>query len=894
MMPTNTTLNGFQAFSGQPWYPNQPGWPPVQTSFGQGFGTGMFGGNFSGNYSGRGSSRCFNCGGFGHKKDVCPNGNTSKVRSVVSSLLSNERRKEEKEEKGFPPVLAVSPVPSVLSVPPLSVVPPNERAQILHGYEANVLPEEHKEEKKSDSFVVVVKKKLEEQKVEEQKAVPNLTLAKQDAQPPRAMLEDLKPFIKFTYKPPDSFMKGEGLGRFLEKNKAWFKKKSKEMKGKRCKFCKKKGHEVNTCPNFTPKSERDEYLSWLVEQEEQSSSSRPDEEGKQKQEKQEEVLERMKRLGKVWNEKNPWKDRMSQQYANRLRSKIGYWKAMGVKTNVLTWLYNGIKTKFVEEPERKKFKNCPSYYKHIEFVHKEVMKHLQEGSFEIIPENEARVINPIHVVEGRKLRMCVDSRYPNLFTPDVYFRVETAAVAAENLVNKEDHMFSVDLEKAYYCIPLHESIQAYFCFSHLGMTIKPKVLVFGYKGAPFYFNKVVREMMKTIRGAQIRSVAYFDDLMFILRKEEEKEVVAFVKELLDLLGWVTNDKSIWEVTKRIEYLGVIIDSAAMKLFMSETKKKKIMSLVNEILNKLKETKTYQLKQLASLLGKLSWAAVVVKGTNTWTRELDTEKNRETDQNGWERMEREVKVRDDEGMIQELEFWQERLEELSVEGQPIREELRIPSIRIKTDSSEEGWGAIINGEIELAGTLREAKKDSSTIREMMAVEEVLNNKIEMFAGKTVEIRMDSQALSHILIKKSSRKKEIHQYVKRIWMKCYMNKIDLRIKWIPREFNKEADLLSRVFVKITKEEMEQTVELAVKNGWSSEDEKKGQEQLGIKKPDLNWIPKALKVIRQEKKKTIIIVPEWKSALWWPIMFAFFEAKIGGKLKAGELIVLLTPKY
>jgi hypothetical protein len=428
------------------------------------------------------------------------------------------------------------------------------------------------------------------------------------------------------------------------------------------------------------------------------------------------------------------------------------------------------------------------------------------------------------------------------------------------------------LEKAYYCVPLAEEMQPYFCFSHLGLVIKPKILVFGYSSAPYYFNKIVREVMKFIRRARVKAAAYFDDLLFVLRQGEEKNTIQFVKRLLDTLGWITNEKSIWEMTKRIEYLGVLIDSEHMKLFLSETKKKKIKTVLEEVTREFEEKKTYTMGKLATLLGKLSWARVAMKGVATWTRALEMEKNKGAEEVGWENKETEIEVQDVKRVGEELKFWNTYLDKLSGEGQEIVEPAVPSSIIVQTDASETGWGATIKGErkVELAGSLRKEKKDSSTLREIVAVKEALEKGRHLLKGKRVEVRMDSQALSHIMLKQSSRTSEIHDFMKQIWYRCYEDGIELEIKWIPREENKEADLLSRVFKNATDKEREEIEKIAkaknIKTTTNTEGEK---DAFLIIKPDQNYIAKSIKLITEMKRKVALVVPFWQSALWWPLI-------------------------
>jgi hypothetical protein len=375
---------------------------------------------------------CFSCGGTGHKAEKCPN--KSKVSAVDEKLMRVEKREDEKrgEESVVLEVVDKGPEPS-------------SQKPVLKEHETKTFVIAVKEGQEATNANLVQFTVDEKRSPEEITATTSLKETKLDE-----LRKEIADELQRGHRTgrsvnsplPEKFLEGINLGTFLRKHKKAFKEKKKQLKKIKCTFCKKKGHWKKICPNFTPTS--DKFLRSIM----RTEAERKEETWGARDAKM--LLEGLKQEGERRNNENKWKDSTTDQYANRLRRRIGYWSAMGASNNVLSWLYEGIKPKFTEVPERKIFKNTPSYYKHIGFVHKEVMKHLKEGSFEIIEESEAKVINPIHVVEGKKLRMCVDSRYTNLFNPEITFKNETAKVAAENLVDQDEFMISIDLEKAYY------------------------------------------------------------------------------------------------------------------------------------------------------------------------------------------------------------------------------------------------------------------------------------------------------------------------------------------------------------------------------------------------------------------------------------------------------------
>jgi len=140
------------------------------------------------------------------------------------------------------------------------------------------------------------------------------------------------------------------------------------------------------------------------------------------------------------------------------------------------------------------------------------------------------------------------------------------------LIEKDDYLVTTDISKAYYCVPIHESIQKYFCFEHEGLIICPKILVFGLNEAPFFFNKIMREMMKFFRKLGIKMSSYFDDQIWAAKNREEAErLVKIILCLMTNLGWLINEKAILEPSQVAEHIGWQIRTKSMTIHRAPKK-----------------------------------------------------------------------------------------------------------------------------------------------------------------------------------------------------------------------------------------------------------------------------------------------------------------------------------
>lgn len=114
------------------------------------------------------------------------------------------------------------------------------------------------------------------------------------------------------------------------------------------------------------------------------------------------------------NKQNPWAS--STNVRDKLRSRAGWWKAIGADNTVLSWILCGARLPLVEHPLPLQFENHTSYEEHTAFVDGEIAQAVAEGSFRQLHEKEAQIVNPISVEPnkaGTKLRMCVDARWHN-------------------------------------------------------------------------------------------------------------------------------------------------------------------------------------------------------------------------------------------------------------------------------------------------------------------------------------------------------------------------------------------------------------------------------------------------------------------------------------------------
>lgn len=241
----------------------------------------------------------------------------------------------------------------------------------------------------------------------------------------------------------------------------------------------------------------------------------------------------------------------------------------------------------------------------------------------------------------------------------------------------------------------------------------------------------------------------------------------------------------------------------------------------------------------------------------------------------------------------------------LEGEPPSESLIIynfiPDIVMFTDASEKGLGAIayIAEEklTEYADIPSFAIGESSTMRELLAVELGVTSFANHLIMKNVTCKLDSQSAVQILIK-GSVKPHLNNIAKRILKLLALSKATISFEWVPRAENVEADEASRIldiddwevreniFVFLTRKWGEPLIDLFasvhtskcnlfIGKVWSGDTRQVGVNAFNrenwhhwksfawiVPPPHLLW--HALNLLRSVKGKAIVGAPNWSAYL------------------------------
>ena len=252
-----------------------------------------------------------------------------------------------------------------------------------------------------------------------------------------------------------------------------------------------------------------------------------------------------------------------------------------------------------------------------EFMDKEKERALATGAWE--PATCTRYVSKVFLVPkpNGKWRLVMDFRWLNSHCREFKCRFETLK-ALQRLARRGDYMFSFDLQDGYHAIGIAPEDRKYFTFCLDGEYFQAAALPFGWNMSPYVFVKTMRVLVQALRSPTaaldqialqemargqtpgqrlrraggrsdprvrgLRVLPYMDDFLIICRtRAEALRARHRVSEVLEALGLKRNpDKGHWDVTQRLEHLGMLIDTKKGLFQVTPSRLAKIIALAKDL------------------------------------------------------------------------------------------------------------------------------------------------------------------------------------------------------------------------------------------------------------------------------------------------------------------------
>jgi len=359
---------------------------------------------------------------------------------------------------------------------------------------------------------------------------------------------------------------------------------------------------------------------------------------------------------------------------------------------------------------------------------------------------------------------------------------------------------------------------------------------------------------------------------------------------LERSGFLLNEsKSNLIPTQTGEWLGTIFDTSSMSFSVPQRKIITLKDLLSQSLNnhfitpKLLSKIARQLSSMHLSLGpavRLFTRGIYyfIEQRQSWYEKLLLDDNTKT----------------------ELRFWYNNID--SKNGYHLKPQQTTSQI-LFTDASDKSYGGFVLqrlGKRICFGSFTSLESGtSSTARELLAIKYSLSSFCKFLIHQAVNIRTDNLSASRIL-EIGSSKPWLQSIAVDIFDICVKNDIKLKSTWIPREQNKEADFYSKMvdtddwtidnvtFQKICLELGKVTIDrfsnnlnckVSIFNSKYYCPKSSGRDAFTFdwSKTLLNWLCPPIGLINSTinhlklcKAKGILIIPEWPSSYFWPLLF------------------------
>lgn len=507
----------------------------------------------------------------------------------------------------------------------------------------------------------------------------------------------------------------------------------------------------------------------------------------------------------------------------RVRERVAEWAQLGASAELLGCIKHGVKLVFNKETRRKLARNTKLSFDQgrsldklapdeREFLEAETTRLLKIGAWEECPESAVCCISRVFLVPkkgSKKYRLVIDLRELNATQTPATCEVETLRELRAQLRPK-DHMVAMDLTDGYFHLSIREEDRKYFGFRIGSRTFRMVAVPFGWNHAPRLFTMLMQPLVQEMRAPGsagrrrerssatrpnkerrtrgARMLVYMDDFLLMAKTKRATANLRdrFVSLAARLGLALQKEKCVWEPTRRLVHLGLVVDSEEGLFQVDEIKASKCRTLAKQILSEsARSQRRVPKRQLAQLVGLAQFFDLAVKGARFHLRELHDVIG---SLQGWA-----GRVVLTKQALRDLRYWCQ-LRAAST-GMPIWRP--IETAVLHTDSSDFAWGAVLNGDHPARGlwTATEAEHHI-TLKELMAVTRAIHTYAPLLAGKHVLHYEDNQAVVAVINSVTSRSPAMMAELRKLWAILDANSITLHTTYIRSEENVLADDLSRL--------------------------------------------------------------------------------------------------
>jgi hypothetical protein len=531
-------------------------------------------------------------------------------------------------------------------------------------------------------------------------------------------------------------------------------------------------------------------------------------------------------------------------------------------------------------------------------IRSEIVKLLQKSVIVHTQHEPGEFVSPIFVRPKKDgtSRMILNLKDLNQHVQYHHFKMETL-VDAIRLMTPNCFMASVDLKDAYYSVPIAQSHQKYLKFKWQGSLYAFTCFPNGLASCPRKFTKLLKPVYSVLRQLGHLSSPYIDD-SYLQGDDYDSclENILDTVRLLYTLGFIIHPvKSVLIPTQRLIFLGFILDSILMRIYMTPEKVNKVIEMCSKLLKNTSPT----IRDVSQVIGYIISTFPGVMLGPLYFRHLEGGKSQALRDN---RGNFDATMTLDKEAKEELTWWVNSAPDsynVVSHGEP--------DIVITTDASSTGWGCTL-GKTRAGGywTKDEAQNHINYL-ELLAVFLALKSFANSLTGKHIKVMIDNMtALSDINHMGTSKSAARNALAKSVWLWCHERNIWLTAVHIPGVDNVEADQQSRL--SNTSAEwslnhkffLDAVSELGVRPNIDLFASRINYQitpyvsfhpdpgAIAVNAFHMSWqqyqayifppfclISRILQKIQQEQCTVVVVVPRWPTQTWWPKLVSLLIA-------------------
>jgi hypothetical protein len=504
----------------------------------------------------------------------------------------------------------------------------------------------------------------------------------------------------------------------------------------------------------------------------------------------------------------------------------------------------------------------------------EIQEMLQKGAIEKVMSPGPGFCSTFFLVPKKdtdQMRPVINLKGLNKFVKCPTFKMHSPS-SIIRMIHKGNWLASIDLKDAYFHVPVHQRHYKFLRFAFQGTIYQFKVLPFGLSTAPRVFTKVLAPVVGYLHQQGIFLFPYLDDCLLVAKDQVTlHQAIMMTIQTLHTLGFMINfKKSHLQMTQRITFLGMEIDTLLSKVFLPRQKAENLIKVAMIFL----QVGTYhKARHFLKFLGLMASTLIMVPQARLYMRPIQIYLNAT-----WDRktMSLNHKIMIPLRLFPIIQWWTNVQNLLKgVEFPPKKH-----SVMVTTDASLTAWGAHCKSHKVQGKWNPHQRTLHINILELLAVWNALKAFLHLVQNRTVLIQTDNTSVLHYINNSGGTKSVLLcQMTWDMLHWCLKHKVELKAVHIPGKDNHLADKLSRIwptptidlFASFQNTKLNRFCALRYHPLAESTDalEMCWRNLYAYAFPPFPILARVLQKVREDQASLILIAPNWARREWFPLL-------------------------